>query len=113
MLKQSIKYKTEIDVTTEIVLTVSLGPKENTGETEPTEESTEPQEVTKTVPISLPEREEAYVLSIYHNGAEVREATQILPGTTSFSIQLTGIGKQSYDLYINGTFYKTIEVEFK
>ena len=113
VLKQSVKYKTEIDVTTEIVLTVSLGPKENTGETEPTEEPTEPQEVTKTVPISLPEREEAYVLSIYHNGSEVREATQILPGTTSFSIQLTGIGKQSYDLYINGTFYKTIEVEFK
>ena len=125
VLKQSVKWKEEIDVTTEIVLTVSLGPKEPTEETteeptkkpeedtEPTEKPTEPQEVTKTVPISLPEREEAYVLSIYHNGSEIREATQILPGTTSLNIQLTGIGTQSYDLYINGSFYKTIEVEFK
>ena len=113
VLKQSVKWKEEIDVTAEIVLTVSRGPKEETEETTPPEEPTEPQEVTKTVPISLPEREEAYVLSIYHNGSEVREATQILPGTTSLNIQLTGIGKQSYDLYINGSFYKTIEVEFK
>jgi serine/threonine-protein kinase len=113
VLKQSVAAKTEVDVTTEIVLTVSKGPKEETGETTSPEEPTEPQEVTIPVSISLPERQEAYVLSIYHNGSEVREATQIPPGTTSFSIQLTGIGKQSYDLYINGTFYKTIEVEFK
>jgi len=113
VIKQSVTSKTEIDVTTEIVLTVSQGPKEETEETTPPEEPAEPQEVTKNVPISLPEREEAYVLSIYHDGSEVREATQILPGTTSLNIQLTGIGKESYDLYINGSFYKTIEVEFK
>ena len=111
VIKQSVTTKTEIDVTTEIVLTVSLGPKEE--ETNPPEEPAEPQEITKMVSIALPQRDEAYVLSIYHNGSEVQEAVQILPGTTSFSIRLTGTGKQTYELYINGEFYQNYEVNFQ
>ena len=111
VIKQSVTSKTEVDVTTEIVLTVSQGPKEE--ETKPPEEPTKPQEITKTVSISLPQRDEAYVLSIYHNGSEVQEASQILPGTTTFSIRLTGTGKQTYELYINGEFYQNYEVNFQ
>ena len=113
VIKQSVTSKTEIDVTTEIVLTISQGPKENTEETTTPEEPEQPQEITKTVSIPLPKRDGAYVLSIYYNGSEVQEASQILPGTTTFSIRLTGTGKQTYELYIDGEFYRNYEVEFK
>ncbi len=125
VLKQSIAWNTEIDVTTKIVLTVSNGPKETEPPTEkptekptemptekPTEGPTDPVEVTKNVSISLPEMEEVYVVSLYCNGSVVREDQQILPGTPSISVSLTGTGMQRYDVYINGGFYKSVEVEF-
>ena len=119
VISQSVAWNTEIDVTTHIVLKVSEGPEETTEPTteepteEPTEEDpTEPEEVTKVVAIPLPNKEEAYVLSMFYEGSEVRESTQIMPGTTSINVELTGTGTQYYDLYINGEFYQTYEVVF-
>ena len=112
VIKQSVAGKTEVEVTTEIVLTLSLGPQETTEETQPPEEPTEPQEVTKTVTITLEEQQKACVLTVLYNGSPVQEAVQIASGTTSFSIKLTGTGKRSYEVHIDGKFYKTIEVEF-
>ncbi len=123
VLKQSIA-KVEADVTTEIVLTVSNGPEETTETTteKPTEKPTdpsqtpekppEPQEVTKSVSIPLPQREEAYLMSLRLNGSEVRESTQILPGKTSITVDLTGSGVQIYEVYINDEFYRNVEVKF-
>ena len=111
VVHQSVAKNEEIDVTSELVLKISKGPVETTApeETEP-EESQEP--VTIVTAFLLPEREESYVLSIFLNGSEVIESQEIKPGTTSFSIQLTGTGTQVYDLYINGEYYRPHEVVF-
>jgi beta-lactam-binding protein with PASTA domain len=89
-----------------------------TEETEPTEE-TDPTEATEPGPevtvihtISLPEREEAYTVSLYYNGQIIRQDEMIMPGQKSISVQLTGSGKKTYALYINGAFYQNFVVEF-
>ena len=69
---------------------------------------------TKTVSISLPtDRADQYLLGIYQNNMQVVEDTVITPGTTRHSVQLSGYGVQSYDLYINNQFYKTVKVDFE
>ena len=138
---QSIAKDTDVDLTSKIILYVSKGPKETekpTDETiKPTDESTkptdettkptdetadptdettgstaEPSEKTKVVRITLPQREEAFLLSIMQNGKMVRESIQIVPGTAYFELELTGTGVQSYEVLINGEHYQTIEVDF-
>ncbi len=79
----------------------------------PTEPETEaPTEVTKVVSIPVPEREEAYVVTLYYNGQIIREATQINPGTTAISVELTGSGTQTFHLWVNGAYYSSHEVVF-
>jgi beta-lactam-binding protein with PASTA domain len=105
---QSIAQGTEIDVTTKIILRLSKGPKE----TEPPEEQEKP-EVTKNVTIELPtDRTESYVVSLHLSGKPVISDRTVEPDTKSIDVSLTGSGTQHFDLYINGTYYKTIKVEF-
>ena len=74
---------------------------------------TAPKTVTKTVTITLPaDRSDQYLLGIYQNNMQVVEDTVISPGTTRHNVTLTGSGVQSYDLYINSQFYKTVKVDF-
>ncbi|MGM9549683.1 MAG: Stk1 family PASTA domain-containing Ser/Thr kinase [Faecousia sp.] len=112
VIHQSVMKNEEIDVTTEIVLQVSKGPEETTAPTE-TDPPSYPQEpVTVGVQFSLPDKEEAYILSIFLNGKEVIESQEILPGTSSFVCNLTGNGKQTYDVYIDGEYYQSKDVNF-
>ncbi len=68
---------------------------------------------TKEVTISLPsDRSDQYLLGIYQNNMQVIEDSIISPGRTSINVTLTGNGIQSYDLYINSQFYKTVKVDF-
>ena len=68
---------------------------------------------TKEVTISLPtDRDEQYLLGIYQNNMQVIEDSVVSPGRTSIKVTLTGYGIQSYDLYINSQFYKTVKVDF-
>ena len=65
------------------------------------------------VTFNLPrDRNEAYTLELYQNGKAVLEPTPITVGVFKIDVMLTGSGIQSYDLYINGKFYKTEEVDF-
>ncbi len=137
VVDQSVDPYTEIDLTKKVILYISKGPEPTEPSTEPpatkppteppteapTEETTEPTqepteppteavEKTKTVTIQLPERENAYTLTLYYKGQAVREPSQILPGTTSVSVELTGSGIQIFDVYINGEKYQSIEVDF-
>ena len=142
VVEQSVVFNTEIEGTAKIVLSVSKGPKETTPPTEkptepPTEPTTEPTEATeateatdatdatepttaptaaaettKVVQISLPEREEAYVLSLFCDGQMVREATQINPGTKQIEVALTGSGIKKYEIKINGEDDQSFEVDF-
>ena len=104
VIAQSVKKKTKVDVTTKIVLTISKGPRE-----------TEPpvKEVIKTVDIDMPtDRTEEYTVSIYFGGRVVVDSKLVTPGTLSIQVTLTGAGTQHCDVYINGTYYKTVKVEF-
>ena len=121
-----------MDVTEQIVLTISTGPAETTEATtepttapttEPTTESTtEPTteattepipDVTKTVTVELPgDQEENYMLGIYQNGKAVIEETEVEAGTANLAVTLSGSGVQYYDIYINNTYYKTLKVDF-
>ena len=123
VIKQPYSRGTMVDVTEEIVLTISKGPKETEPSTESTEKPTEKPteapaetklpEVTKTVTIDLPgNRTEDYVLGLFFNGRAVLEDTVITAGTSSIDVTLTGSGTVYYDLYINNTYYTAVKVEF-
>ncbi len=122
VIHQSVKKNTETDVTTEILLQVSRGPKETqpketqpeetqangTGETKPTQ--------TASIAFALPARKDVVILTIYRvegdERIEVIDAQEISPGTASFFLDLTGTGTQIYEVYIDGELYKTVSVEF-
>ena len=111
VIHQSAAKNQEIDVTAQIILQVSKGPEETTAPTQAT--SSDPQEpVIVGVQFSLPNKETAYILSIFQDGKEVIESQEILPGTSSFVCNLTGTGTVTFDVYIDGEYYQSKEVKF-
>lgn len=137
IVKQSVAKYTEVDITTRIDLKVSKGPTETSAPVtqmptessapETTEESTtlppteettqpptetEPEERTITKTFSIPDRETAYSVTLYQKGQIIRESTQIMPGTSTYSVELTGSGVQTYEIWIDGAYYNSYEVVF-
>ena len=124
VIAQPFEKDTKVDVNEVIVLTISEGPAPTEPPTEPptekpteppTEKPTEPEnkDVTLVYTIQLPaDRTEGYLLSIYQNGKEMMEPTEIEAGTESIMVELTGTGVQYFELYIDGSYYKTEKVEF-
>ena len=110
----------DIDVTTKIILYISEGPAETQPPEKPTDppassENTAPPSaptVTKRVTILPPARDEAYSLGIMFNGVWIVSDRTIEPGSDGFEVTLAGSGKQSYDIYIDGTKYGSEEVDF-
>ncbi|MBR5020666.1 MAG: Stk1 family PASTA domain-containing Ser/Thr kinase [Oscillospiraceae bacterium] len=124
VIAQPFEKGTQVDLKETIVLTISEGPAPTEPPTEkPTEPPTEPPTQAPTVPVQnevtlvhtihLPaDRTEGYLLSIYQNGEELMEPTEIAGGTEYIMVELTGRGVQYFELYIDGTYYKTERVEF-
>ena len=111
VLDQPFRVNAEVNKAEKIILTISGGPKPTEATTAPTE--TQPEPKTISVTFSLPaERTETYVLNIFLDGKEVMEGREIEPGTESVTVKLTGLGKVTYDLYINNEFYNSQEVNF-
>ena len=52
------------------------------------------------------------MLSISCNGTPVIEDVEIQPDQEEYVVSLTGIGNQTYTLYINGEKYDEVEVKF-
>ena len=106
----------EVDVNETIVLTISEGPAPTEPPTEkPTDKPTEPvvEEIMLIYTIQLPgDRAESYMLSIHQNGRELMEPTEIAGDAASIQVELSGSGVQYFELYIDGTYYKTEKVEF-
>ena len=111
----------DIDVTTKIILYISEGPVETKPTEKPTDPPAPPQDttapsgeptVTKRVTILPPARDEAYTLGIMFNGVWIVSDRTIEPGADGFEVTLAGSGKQSYDIYIDGTKYGSEEVDF-
>jgi len=129
VVEQSATAGEDLDVTTKIILSVSKGPKATTEATtepttepttkpttepttKPTEEPTEPEkESTKNVNIPLEAQTEAYDLSIFCDGNEVI-TLEIEPETKTVTVSLTGKGRQTYDLYRDGTWIGSHTVDF-
>ena len=125
VIEQPYKKGEKVDITSEIVLTLSKGNGKETPKTTEQPSTTQKssqasssstttrKNVTKGVSISLPSnRSDQYLLGIYQNNKQVVEDILIHPGIVSHYVTLTGSGVQSYDLYINNQFYKTIKVDF-
>ena len=69
--------------------------------------------MTKRVKILLPESEEAYELTIWLDGKQVREPIIIQPGVTEIEVELTGVGRQTYILKKDGVeMEEKLEVNF-
>ena len=98
VIYQSVEQGTEMDVNTKIVLHVSKGL------------------ITKTVKIELPNSNSDYELEIRLNGKAVMEPILIAAGTTEVEVELSGVGKQEYQLYWDGQHmpepYDKFEVNF-
>ena len=108
----------KVDITSKIELVISKGGKDsskinsssNSGSNStPSSNSNKTTSVTITLPT---DRTEQYLLGIYQNYMQVIEDTIISPDMKQIDVVLTGSGTQSYDVYINNVFYKTIKVEF-
>ena len=115
VVKQSVEEGTEIDITTQIILSLSEGPAETTAPPEETEtqpEETEPKEVIMDVTFELPHREAPYVLTIFCNGWQVTAAREIPVGTTEIVLEMSGSGTKRYDLYIDDVYYASQDWTF-
>ena len=136
VIEQPYEQGEKVDITSKIVLVISKGNKSEQSKDERPDDDVEqdyypsytPEETpvqppvsdtvvnknkTKSVNFSLPtDRTEQYLLGIYNNGKQVIEDTIISPDRTEIDVVLTGSGIQSYDLYINNQFYKTVKVDF-
>lgn len=117
VITQSIDAGEEVKEGTLITLTVSNGPKE-TESTTPPETTTTPQQPEpsgvrrKTVSVSFDASAEPRTVTIYAaSGALITE--QELPANeTAVNVSLEGSGTVSYEIYVNGAFYKEISVNF-
>lgn len=114
VIYQSERKKTEIDVTTEIILEISEGP----APTEATEDDDRPnpenppEEVSIVVRFTVPTRVTMYELTILHGSEVIVSGVEIPAGTEIYDVELTGSGEQEYKLYVDGVFYGTQRVDF-
>ena len=111
VVTQSEKKGTKVAVDTEIYLEISKGPTEPTE----TEAPTKPLHSTNYTIRNLPsatDKPNAYVLSIRQDGVAVLEDMTVDPGTSEITVILQGRGVVYFDLYIDGTYYDNIRVDF-
>ena len=115
VVKQSEDEGVEIDINTQIILSLSEGPAETTApprETESQPEETEPKDVIMDVTFYLPHREAPFTLTIFCNGWQVTAARQIEAGVTEITLEMSGSGTKRYDLYIDDVYYASQDVVF-
>ena len=108
---QSVPAGRTVDVTTPVILRVSLG--KNGTVTLPPDELPDPEDyVYKVIKIDLPtDRTEEYVLSLYREGVIMEE--RIIPvGTLSAEFRVAGKGIMNIVVMIDGEAYGSMKVDF-
>ena len=109
VISQSHTAFTKQDVTTEIILQVSIGM--STSNTQPPEVEFE-NLPTKVITVRLPDDILGqYRVTIEQNG-EVLQEREIYPGTISTQFELSGEGIQTYEIWVAGNLYKQESVDF-
>ena len=114
VIYQSVAKDTDTDVTSEIIIQYSEGPKETEPPVQETSPATVPEETESfSVPLEVPDRQVEYRLEVCLKGStEVVASKLVPPGTTQTYVDLSGTGTQEYDLYIDGAYLRTQTVEF-
>ncbi len=119
VIYQSVASSSEVDVSTEIIIQYSEGPKETEPTTEPTlpaPETTAPEDEQDwwTVTFAVPMRDKEFKFEICLAGTqEVLVSKMVAAGSTStFVDELIGVGTVDYDIYIDGVYYNTQSIEF-
>ena len=118
VIEQPYAKGEKVDITSKIVLTISKGGKDssktnNSSTSQSSSSSSSSGNKTTSVTITLPsDRTEQCLLGIYQNYMQVIEDTIVSPDMKEVNVVLTGSGTQSYDVYINNVFYKTVKVDF-
>lgn len=110
---QSVEKNKAVDVTSEVIIHYADKPEQTTQATEETEAPTEPQELTMRFTFGVPERDVAYTLDVCPRGT-TQSVTNVVveAGQTSATVELTGKGSMEFDLYIDGVFERTQNLEF-
>ena len=114
VVKQSVPEGFEIEVTAQIELEYSQGPKETTAPTTSTPTNGADPKVTIPYTLTLPSgMTEAYSLMLKKDGVDVMpEPYQAQPTETKLVVELTGSGVETFQLYVNGAYHSDIKVDF-
>jgi len=107
VVNQSIAANTIVDVTTEIVLQISIG-----GGDDPEKPTEDPDLVTKVITVELPQEATENGTLVIWEGETIIEEREIFVGTISTQFELTGKGIVTYTLVLNDSQYWTVEVNF-
>ena len=99
VVSQSVEANTPIDITTPIVIEYSSG--------------VWPEVTINYTFANLPLREESYVISIMLGEEAIVHSATIEPGTTTYTVKLTGRYPADYTIYVNWEYYATVTVEFE
>jgi len=109
---QSVEKNTKTDITSEVIIHYSEGPQQTEETTEPTA-ATEEMMGPYSVSFAVPERQVEYMLDICLSGSRDILASKLIPpGAKSTYVDLSGSGKMSFDLYIDGVYECTRDVDF-
>lgn len=125
VLLQSIPANTQVEEGTTVTLQVSNGsgtseeqpnvespaPEEPTPSTSPTP-SVDPEVKTKQYSVVLPDGDPDEIVTVRINGSGYDQTKQVPLMVQSVVFNITGKGKQKYDIYINGEKDHSIEIDF-
>ena len=125
VLLQSIPATTQVEEGTTVTLQVSNGsgsseeqpsvespaPEEPAPSTSPTP-SVDPEVKTKQYTVILPEGDPDEIVTVRINGSGYDQTWQVPLMVKSVVFNITGKGKQKYDIYINGEKDHSIEIDF-
>ncbi len=117
VFKQTPAAGTKVEVTDQVILYVSLG---GTGSENPTiNDKPEPEDyVSKRIIIDLPtDKGKEYTLVLWRSATtdrerEKMEERKIYVGTMSAEFYVTGKGVMTFEVFIDGAVYTTIQVDF-
>ena len=114
VVKQSVPEGFVIEVTAQIKLEYSMGPKEATTPSTSAPTNGTDVSVTQPVTLTLPTgMTEPYTLMLKRDGVDVMPEPYVAqPTETSLVVELTGTGLQTFQLYVNGAYHSEIKVDF-
>ena len=114
VVRQSVPANYKVDVNTEIVLQVSMGPSGQGGSSLPVIPEVDPDLKYKIVTVEIPENAdflEKYIVGIWLNGV-VLDEQEVIEGAKSVQFEVSGKGIVTFTVDFNGLTRQQLEVNF-